>query len=144
MATRIFVQCRTAEMPGPIHEKDLFMANAACQKVWNREFNPDSDRLTTFGGYVNPKCYLLIDFGPMEAMEYTTVALLWDGKKLIDQLGPIHPYILNEFETKYQFNPADRPKLITYTDEELQKVVSPEAYQRHIQARKEQIARAGG
>jgi hypothetical protein len=75
-------------MPGSINEKELLMANAACQKVWSREFNlggeggEGGDRLTTFGGYVNPKCYLLIDTGPVEATEYTTVALLWDGKKL--------------------------------------------------------------
>ncbi|KAG0647500.1 hypothetical protein D0Z07_6699 [Hyphodiscus hymeniophilus] len=115
MATRIFVQCRTSEMPGSdaIMDKELRMANAACQKVWNRALNDrlGGDRLTTFGGFVNPKCFLLIDVGPEEATEYAIVALRWDGNRLVDQPGPISAYILNEFRTKYHFNPANRPKL---------------------------------
>lgn len=83
MATRILVQCRTDEMPGPLQEKELRMANTACQKVWNRDFNtPNGDRLTTFGGYYNSKCILLIDHGPVDATEYTTMHFNWNGREL--------------------------------------------------------------
>ena len=81
MATRIFVQCKTREMPGSTHEKNSLMANAACQKVWSRDFN-ENDRLSTFGGDINPKCWLLIDSGPVDATEYTIVHLLWKGQEL--------------------------------------------------------------
>jgi hypothetical protein len=84
MATRIFVQCKTDKMPGSYVEKIPLMANSACQKVWNREFNkilPDNDRLTTFGGWLNPRCFLLIDNGPVEK-PYTLVKFRWDGQKL--------------------------------------------------------------
>lgn len=84
MATRILVQCKTDEMPGSLDEKNSLMANAACQKVWNRDFNdnPGGDRLTTFGGYFNRKCTLLIDSGPVNATEYTIKRLLWKGQTL--------------------------------------------------------------
>merc|ERR1711977_480614 len=78
MATRVFVMCKTETMPGSDVEKIPFMANAACRKVWNRDFNgdlPAKDRLTTFGGWMNPKCFLLIDNGPVD-MSYTLVKLL--------------------------------------------------------------------
>jgi len=84
MATRVFVMCKTETMPGSDVEKIPFMANAACRKVWNRDFNgdlPAKDRLTTFGGWMNPKCFLLIDNGPVD-MSYTLVKLRWDGQKL--------------------------------------------------------------
>jgi hypothetical protein len=74
MVTRIFVQCKTSEMPGPPDEKNSLMANAACQKVWSRNLNED-DRLTAFGGHFNQRCWLLIDSGPEDATEYTTVHL---------------------------------------------------------------------
>jgi len=84
MATRIFVLCKTETMPGSDVQKIPLMANAACRRVWNRDFNrdlPDKDRLTTFGGWMNPKCFLLIDNGPVD-MPYTVVKLRWDGQKL--------------------------------------------------------------
>jgi len=83
-ATRIFVQCKTDEMPGSYVNKIPLMANAACREVWNRDFNenlPNADRLTTFGGWINPKCYLLIDNGPVDN-KYTLVKLRWKGDKL--------------------------------------------------------------
>jgi len=81
MATRIFVRCKTQEMPGSPGEKNSRMANAACQKVWNRDLH-ENDRLTTFGGDFNSRCMLLIDSGPVDATEYTIVQLLWKGQKL--------------------------------------------------------------
>merc|ERR1711939_1020783 len=102
MATRVFVMCKTETMPGSDVEKIPFMANAACRKVWNRDFNgdlPAKDRLTTFGGWMNPKCFLLIDNGPVD-MSYTLVKLRWDGQKLVDDPAPLHWYIQKEFETK--------------------------------------------
>lgn len=84
MAKRILVQCKTREMPGSSNEQIKLMAEAACQKVWNRSFddNPDGDRLSTFGGYFNPSCTLLIDHGPVEAEEFTLVHLTWAKDKL--------------------------------------------------------------
>ena len=60
----------------------------------------------------------------------------------MDEPGRIHPYIQKQFDTQYQFNPADRPKSvslltlcnirpiskITYTNEELKQKPSPEKY----------------
>jgi len=66
-------------------QKIPLMANTACQKVWNRNFNenlPDYDRLTTFGGWMNPRCFLLIDNGAVDSSEYTLINLLWTGDKL--------------------------------------------------------------
>ena len=84
MATRILVQCRTRQMPGSSTEQIKLMADAACQKVWNRNFDdkPDGDRLTSFGGYLNPMCTLLIDHGDVEAQEYTTMQFSWNGQAL--------------------------------------------------------------
>ncbi|KAL5320905.1 hypothetical protein ACEPPN_011715 [Leptodophora sp. 'Broadleaf-Isolate-01'] len=131
-------------MPGSYVEKIPLMANAACQKVWNRDFNgalPDEDRLTTFGGWMNPRCFLLIDNGPVDISSYTLVKLRWDGQKLVDDLTPLHRYIQKEFETKYQFNPADRPEEIGLTDEELKEVLEPHRFEEVIKSRDEIIAR---
>ena len=71
-------------MPGSYPEKIPLMADAACQKVWNRNFNkscPDYDRLATFGGWMNPMCFLLIDNGDVDE-EYTLIKLRWKGNKL--------------------------------------------------------------
>ena len=84
MATRIFVQCKTDKMPGKHVEKIPLMANTACLKVWNRDFNenhPNGDRLTSFGGWLNPRCFLLIDNGPVDE-PYNLIRLRWDGQKL--------------------------------------------------------------
>lgn len=84
MATRIFIQCKTKNMPGSDDQKIPFMADAACQKAWNRNFNqndPDYDRLTTFGGWMNPMCFILIDNGAVTE-KYTLKKLRWDGTKL--------------------------------------------------------------
>lgn len=84
MAERILVQCRTTEMPGAPNEKIDRMAESACQKVWKRgfDYNPGGDRLTSFGGFLNPKCTLLIDHGAEDAQEYNLRHLLWNGKEL--------------------------------------------------------------
>lgn len=143
MATRVFVMCKTETMPGSDVEKIPFMANAACRKVWNRDFNgdlPAKDRLTTFGGWMNPKCFLLIDNGPVD-MSYTLVKLRWDGQKLVDDPAPLHWYIQKEFETKYQFNPAERPKANELTDEELEKFLGPQEFAKVIKSRNEATAR---
>jgi len=84
MATRIFVQCRSHEMPGPDREKNRYMADKACQKVWNRDFSSyEGDRLTTFGGYFlyNQRCWLMVDHGPVDSIEYTTLAYKWNSQK---------------------------------------------------------------
>lgn len=83
-ATRILVQCRTRQMPGSPNEKIGLMADAACQKVWNRNFDHavDGDRLMSFGGHVNPMCILLVDHGDVEAPEQTTIQLSWNGREL--------------------------------------------------------------
>ncbi|KAH6694386.1 hypothetical protein BKA61DRAFT_258475 [Leptodontidium sp. MPI-SDFR-AT-0119] len=143
MATRIFVMCKTEKMPGSHVEKIPLMANAACRKVWNRDFNgdlPDEDRLATFGGWINPRCFLLIDNGPVD-MSYTLVKLRWDGQKLVDDPAPLHRYIQKEFDTKYQFNPADRPKANGLTDEELKEVLEPHEFDEVIKSCDEMTAR---
>ncbi|CZT52863.1 uncharacterized protein RSE6_14257 [Rhynchosporium secalis] len=130
-------------MPGLHVEKIPLMANAACQKVWNRDFNkdhPDDDRLTTYGGWMNPKCFLLIDNGPVNGL-YTLVKLRWDGEKLVDDLGPLHPRIRKELESKYQFNPEDRPETNGLTDQELKDVLKAEECDRVIKSRNEMTAR---
>jgi hypothetical protein len=84
MATRIFIQCKTDSMPGSYAQKIPLMADAACQKAWNRNFNeshPNYDRLTTFGGWMNPMCFLLIDNGAVDE-EYTLIKFRWKGNKL--------------------------------------------------------------
>ncbi|KAL5321520.1 hypothetical protein ACEPPN_009479 [Leptodophora sp. 'Broadleaf-Isolate-01'] len=104
-------------MPGSDVEQIPLMANAACRKVWNRDFNEnpsDNDRLSSFGGWMNPR---------------------------VDDLGPLHPYIRKEFETRYQFNPADRPKANGLTDEQLKEVLEPEEFDKVIKSRDEMIAR---
>ena len=85
MATRILVRCKTEEMLGSVRDKIPLMANTACQKVWNRDLNkdsPDNDRLVTFGGYVNIRCFLLIDNGPVDAKEYSVIHLCWKKHEL--------------------------------------------------------------
>jgi hypothetical protein len=85
MATRILVECKTSQMPGLPSEKIKLMADAVCQKVWGRnlDHNPDvGDRLTSFGGHLNRRCILLIDHGAVDAQEYTTIHLLWNGNEL--------------------------------------------------------------
>ncbi|PVH71250.1 hypothetical protein DL98DRAFT_110717 [Cadophora sp. DSE1049] len=142
MATRIFVMCKTETMPGSDVEKIPLMANAACQKVWNRDFNgdpPDEDRLTSFGGWMNPKCFLLIDNGPVD-MSYTLVKLRWNGQKLLDDPTPLHWYIQKEFDTNYQFNPKDRPKN-GLTDEELEELLGPHKFAEVINSSNEMTAR---
>ena len=72
-------------MPGSDVQKIPLMANTACQKVWNRNLNedlPDNDRLSSFGGWENPRCYLLIDNGPVDSDDYTVVNLRWKGNEL--------------------------------------------------------------
>jgi hypothetical protein len=84
MATRILVLCKTSQMPGSPSDKIKLMADAACQKVWSRNFdsNPNRDRLSSHGGYYNPRCVLIIDHGPTDAIDYETIQLNWNGHKL--------------------------------------------------------------
>ncbi|KAH7308742.1 hypothetical protein BKA65DRAFT_172735 [Rhexocercosporidium sp. MPI-PUGE-AT-0058] len=143
MATRILVMCKTEKMPGSHVEKIPLMANAACRKVWNRDFNedpPDEDRLSTFGGWINPRCVLLIDNGPVDA-SFTLVKLHWDGKKLLDDPTPLHWYIQKEFDTNYQFNPADRPEAKGLSNEELKEVLEPHEFNEVMKSIQEMTAR---
>lgn len=81
MAIRIFVQCRSHEMPGSNAEKNSRMANIACQKVWGRDFTEaEGDRLTTRGGYFlyDQLCMLLIDNGPVESEVYDILQFKWN------------------------------------------------------------------
>ena len=85
MATRILVTCKSHEMPGLDEEKNSLMANLACQKVWGRDYaDLNGDRLTTFGGYFlyNQRCMLLIDNGPVDSKDYTTLWYKWTGQEL--------------------------------------------------------------
>lgn len=70
-------------MPGTPFEKIKLMADAACQKVWDRKFdsNLNGDRLSSYGGFYNPRCVLVIDHGPVDARDYTTRQLNWDGQE---------------------------------------------------------------
>jgi hypothetical protein len=71
-------------MPGPNEEKNMRMANMACQTFWGRDYSDAmGDRLTTFGGYFlyNQRCWLIVDNGPVNSAEYTTVTFNWDPKK---------------------------------------------------------------
>jgi hypothetical protein len=84
MATRIFVHCRSHEMPGPHGEKNRRMANAACQKSWGRDFSAGAgDRLITFGGYFlyNQRCWLIVDNGPVDSTQYEIKAFKWSKAK---------------------------------------------------------------
>lgn len=96
MAARILVQCKTSQMPGSPHEKIKRMAESACQMVWKRSFddNPDGDRLVSYGGYYNSKCILLIDHGPMDAKNHTTVQLSWNGQDLYVSRHYSFPFLL--------------------------------------------------
>jgi hypothetical protein len=58
------------------------MANIVCQKIWERDINPDSDRLATLGGYVNAKCFVIVDNGPVDAKEYSVLSFRWKDEKL--------------------------------------------------------------
>lgn len=80
-------------MPGPPHEKIRLMAESACRKVWNRNFddNPEGDRLISYGGYYNPQCILLVDHGPVDAKDYTTIQLSWNGQELYVSRGHSFP-----------------------------------------------------
>jgi hypothetical protein len=85
MAIRILVICKSHEMPGPNEEKNKFMANIACQKVFNRDFDgSQGDRLVCEGAYFlyNQTCYLLIDNGPVNATSYDIRMFKWRGQEL--------------------------------------------------------------
>ena len=82
MATRILVRCKTAEMPGSAYKRHSLMADLVCQKVWNRDFDKACDRLTTYGGYTNPTCVLLIDYGPIDAEDYIIIHFSWKASQL--------------------------------------------------------------
>lgn len=84
MATRILVQCKSHEMPGSNAEKNERMANLACQKAWGRYFSDDQDRLVARGGYFlyNQRCWLIIDNGPVDAVDYTTLWYRWKKQEL--------------------------------------------------------------
>jgi hypothetical protein len=84
MAARLFVQCKTSQMPVSSHEKIKLMAEAACDMVWGGSFNsnPDGDRLLSYGRSYNPTCVLLVDYGPVDAESHTVIYLTWNGRKL--------------------------------------------------------------
>ncbi|KAH9205445.1 hypothetical protein DL95DRAFT_397618 [Leptodontidium sp. 2 PMI_412] len=143
VSTRVFVLCKTEKMPGSYVEKIPLMANAACRRVWNRDFNkdpPNEDRLTTFGGWMNTRCFLLVDNGPVDK-PYTLVRLRWDGQKLVDDPALVDRYIQRQFDTIYQFNPADRPKTNGLTDEELKEVLEPHQFEAFMKSKNEMTAR---
>ena len=78
MATRIFIQCKTEKMPELLLGKIPLMADIACRKVWNRDFDknsPNNDRLVAYGKYINTRSLLLIDNGLVDAKEYKVINL---------------------------------------------------------------------
>ena len=87
-------------MPGEHVEEIPHMANTICQNVWNRDFDkdpPNNDRLTTFGGWLNHRSFLLIDHGPVDE-QYTLVKLRWDGEKLFVFDCPCALLLLNSLK----------------------------------------------
>lgn len=84
MATRILVQCKSHEMPRPDGEdENHYMANLACQKEFDRDFDPTQDRLITRGGshLYNQRCWVMVDNGPVDAGSYETLWFKWNIQK---------------------------------------------------------------
>ncbi|OBT38932.1 hypothetical protein VE00_10560 [Pseudogymnoascus sp. WSF 3629] len=148
MAIRIFVVCKSHEMPGPTKDKNKLMANAACQEVLNRDYDESKgDRLLYEGTYFsfNQSCFLVIDNGPVDATTYDIRMFKWRGQELVS-VPKIPPYALKQFRDKYQFNPADRPKRPVYTDEQFRDKFGPDEHRRVVEAidEKRRIAREYG
>ncbi len=72
----------------------------------------------------------------------------------LEMPGPVHPYALKQLHERYQFNPADRPRLVsvidkvdrftkssqvTYTDEEIREKFGGEEYNNLVKAREEKM-----
>lgn len=77
--TRVLVQTKTHLVPGKDYdERLLFMLDLICQRHWDRDFDPDKDRWSTYGtrfGYDNRRCYFLLDHG--QSLSDGDVSVLW-------------------------------------------------------------------
>lgn len=80
MATRILIMCKSQDVPGPNNEKATLLTNEACQKVWARDFDEaQGDRFTKEGEFsFGVRCSMLVDNGPVESTEYTTLFYKWN------------------------------------------------------------------
>ncbi|OBT76562.1 hypothetical protein VF21_05442 [Pseudogymnoascus sp. 05NY08] len=143
MAHRILITCKSHKVPGPDNEKATQLANRACQEVWGRDFNGAlGDRITLEGEFTDGvRCNLLVDNGPVESKDYTTSFFRWSGEALV--LTPLPASILKLLEERFQFNPADRPQRISYTDEEYKKTFGSKKYDELVRGKAErrEIAR---
>ncbi|OBT50900.1 hypothetical protein VE04_08348 [Pseudogymnoascus sp. 24MN13] len=143
MAHRILITCKSHKVPGPDNEKATLLANQACQKVWGRDFNEAlGDRITLEGEFTyGVRCNLLVDNGPVDSEDYTTSFFRWSGEALV--LTQLPASILKTLEERFQFNPADRPQRIRYTDEEYKKTFGSKKYDELVRGKAErrEIAR---
>lgn len=88
MAARILITLKSHQAPGESlseKEKALALANKACQRLWDRDFDPNhGDRLTQEGAltFPNQTCYVLVDTGPVDSQYYTTTLIKWTGEDM--------------------------------------------------------------
>jgi hypothetical protein len=68
-------------MPGEGEQKFRLMADLACRRVFNRDFNAKDDRLVREGDPTLPhqNCRLLVDVGPVDALEPPILHFEWDS-----------------------------------------------------------------
>lgn len=79
IAARILITLKSYQVPGTTlseKEKALVLANKACQQLWGCNFDPNQgNRLTQEGilTFPNQRCYILVDTGPVDSQDYTTI-----------------------------------------------------------------------
>jgi hypothetical protein len=85
MATRILVIYKSHEIPGDNKDKSKLIANLACQSYWGRDFNTTKgDRQVCEGdhSFYNQRCFVLVDNGPVEAVEQEVLLFKWKGQHM--------------------------------------------------------------
>lgn len=84
MAARILITCKSQDVPGANEDKVTLLTNQACQIVWKRDFDKTrGDRLTMEGEFsYGVRCFILVDNGPVDSIDYTISFFRWNGKKL--------------------------------------------------------------
>ncbi|OBT44129.1 hypothetical protein VE00_04860 [Pseudogymnoascus sp. WSF 3629] len=60
----------------------------------------------------------------VDSTDYAISFFRWNGTELIRH--PLPPYAARKLEERYQFNPANRPQIISYTDDEFEKMFGSE------------------
>lgn len=131
MATRILITCKSHTVPGADEDKATLLTNQACQMVFSRDFNETlGDRLVIEGEFsFGVRCSLLVDNGPVDSTDYAISFFRWNGTELyvlkdhgLDAIAdircsirhPLPPYAARKLEERYQFNPANRPQIVSY------------------------------